>query len=204
MVTVDKPPEVTPAGNVQVYDTALVVADTVQVAELKLQILVEPLNVEGVNGALLMVIIFGKLLPQEGLLLTTDKFPEVKPASNATGNDVPVVVTEAYTPPELTPAGKVHVYPVAPETAVAVQVAVLKPHTNVLPTIFAGVIVTRFKEIDLNPLLPQLVFAFTDNVPEVKAGSKVTTMVLAPEIAAAIVTGLVPDTDVTPEGSVHV
>lgn len=29
MVTVDKPPEVTPVGKVQVYDTALVVADTV-------------------------------------------------------------------------------------------------------------------------------------------------------------------------------
>ena len=29
IVTVDKPPEVTPVGKVQVYDTALVVADTV-------------------------------------------------------------------------------------------------------------------------------------------------------------------------------
>ena len=82
--------------------------------------MVEPLNVAGVNGARLMVIVFGKLLPQEGLLLTTDKFPEVNPASNATGKDVPIVVTEEYTPPELTPAGKDQVYPVAPETAVAV------------------------------------------------------------------------------------
>ena len=204
IVTVDKPPEVTPVGKVQVYDTALVVADTVQVAELKLQILVEPLKVAGVNGALLMVIVLGKLLPQAALLLTTDKLPEVNPASNATGKELPVVVTEVYTPAELTPAGKVQVYPVAPETAVAVQVAELNPHTNVLPTKFAGVIVTRFNAIDRKALLPQLVFAFTDNVPEVKAGSNVTTMVLEPVVAAAIVTGLVPDTEVTPEGSVHV
>ena len=112
--------EVTPVGKVHVYDTALAVADTVYVVELKLQILVEPLKVAGVNGALLMVIVLGKLLPQAALLLTTDKLPEVNPASNATGKELPVVVTEVYTPAELTPAGKVQVYPVAPETAVAV------------------------------------------------------------------------------------
>ena len=82
--------------------------------------MIETLKVAGVNGALLMVIVFGKLLPQDALLLTTESIPEVNPASNATGKELPVVVTEVYTPAELTPAGKVQVYPVAPETADAV------------------------------------------------------------------------------------
>ena len=64
-----------------------------------------------------MVIVLGKLLPQDGLLALTDKLPEVKPAVKVTGKVNPVVVTESITPPELAFAGKYQVYPVAPETA---------------------------------------------------------------------------------------
>ena len=74
----------------------------------------------------------------------------------------------------------------------------------VIPVNVNGADKVRFNITVFRTLLAQVVFDLTERFPLVKEGAKITEIVFAPVVAAGIVTGETPLTDVTPTGKIHV
>jgi hypothetical protein len=165
-----------PAGTVQVYDVAPVIATKLYVYEPPLQtVFTGPVIVPGTAGTERTVTVLFALVPQADAAATE---------TDALTYDAGAVKLMLFVPCPLLivqPAGTVQTYDVAPVTAGQEYVPVEPPHTPlVVPVIEDGVPGLLYNANVLAALVPIQLDAVTLTLPDVKAAPKLTVAVVLP------------------------
>jgi hypothetical protein len=181
LLVVDVP--VRPAGNVQLYDVAPVIAVQVYVVVVSPQIWLGPVIDEGVAGALLTGSVFAGELPQALFALTV-----MLPDTNTELSIFTVMVFVVDDP--VMPAGRVHVYELTLLPVLAVYVADVSPQVTEGPLMDVGVNGTLLTASVLADDTPQVLDAVTEMLPLVK-----TLLFIAVDIVVVV------DDPVYPAGS---